>query len=155
MQPRGVSYKTNSRSAITPGRQRCAPSESGRARLTDSVGRRSPQLNFYCSKQFDAARNSPNLIFALTKSVSCNFQPSQNEPFNFLNLDFYAQDTWKVTPTVSWTFGLRDTFNSNPLNPHNQIARLSGSFSSISHDGVTTVGRHANCARQHEETAYW
>jgi hypothetical protein len=29
---------------------------------------------------------------------------------------------------------MRDTFNSNPLNPHDQIARLRGSFSSISHD---------------------
>ena len=33
-----------------------------------------------------------------------------------------------------WTFGVRDTFNSNPLNPHNQVARLGGSFNSISHD---------------------
>ena len=46
----------------------------------------------------------------------------------------YAQDTWKVTRTLTWTFGLRDTFNSNPLNPHDQVARLRGSFSSISHD---------------------
>ncbi|HXB21572.1 MAG TPA: hypothetical protein VNV88_09335 [Candidatus Solibacter sp.] len=57
-----------------------------------------------------------------------------NEPFNFLNLDLYAQDTWRVTPKLTWTFGLRDTFNSNPLNPHQQIARLHGSFATISHD---------------------
>jgi TRAP-type C4-dicarboxylate transport system substrate-binding protein len=25
---------------------------------------------------------------------------------------------------LTWTFGLRDTYNSNPLNPHDQIARL-------------------------------
>ena len=29
---------------------------------------------------------------------------------------------------------MRDTYNSNPLNPHDQIARLNGSFYSISHD---------------------
>ncbi len=57
-----------------------------------------------------------------------------NEPFNFLNLDLYAQDTWKVTRKLTWTFGVRDTFNSNPLNPHDQVARLRGSFNSISHD---------------------
>jgi hypothetical protein len=62
------------------------------------------------------------------------FPTSANEPFNFLNLDLYAQDTWKVTKKLTWTFGIRDTFNSNPLNPHDQIARLQGSFGSISHD---------------------
>jgi hypothetical protein len=39
-----------------------------------------------------------------------------------------------VTRALTWTFGLRDTLNSNPLNPHDQVARLRGSFSSISHD---------------------
>jgi len=39
-----------------------------------------------------------------------------------------------VTRTLTWTFGLRDTFNSNPLNPQDQVARLRGSFSSIPHD---------------------
>jgi hypothetical protein len=62
------------------------------------------------------------------------FPTFANEPFNFLNLDVYAQDTWKVTKKLTWTFGIRDTFNSNPLNPHDQIARLRGSFDSISHD---------------------
>src|SRR4029077_13128650 len=57
-----------------------------------------------------------------------------NEPFNFLNLDLYAQDTWKVTKKLTWTFGIRDTLNSNPSNPHQHIARLKGSFNSISHD---------------------
>ena len=62
------------------------------------------------------------------------FPSNANEPFNFLNLDLYAQDTWKVTRKLTWTFGVRDTFNSNPLNPHDQVARLRGSFNSISHD---------------------
>ncbi|MGA9527854.1 MAG: carboxypeptidase-like regulatory domain-containing protein [Terriglobales bacterium] len=66
--------------------------------------------------------------------ASKTFPSNANEPFNFLNLDVYAQDTWKVTRELTWTFGLRDTFNSNPLNPHDQVARLRGSFSSISHD---------------------
>jgi len=62
------------------------------------------------------------------------FPQSTNEPFNFLNLDLYAQDTWRLTPKLTWTIGLRDTFNSNPLNPHLQIARLPGAFDAISHD---------------------
>jgi len=39
-----------------------------------------------------------------------------------------------VTKKLTWTFGIRDTLNSNPLNPHKEIARLRGSFDSISHD---------------------
>jgi hypothetical protein len=76
----------------------------------------------------------PQFIYGVASTASKTFPTSPNEPFNFLNLDFYAQDTWRVTQTVTWTFGLRDTYNSNPLNPHDQIARLDGSFYSISHD---------------------
>jgi hypothetical protein len=76
----------------------------------------------------------PQYIYGVASTVTKTFPTSANEPFNFLNLDLYAQDTWKVTKKLTWTFGLRDTLNSNPLNPHQEIARLSGSFDSISHD---------------------
>jgi hypothetical protein len=76
----------------------------------------------------------PQYIYGVASTASKTFPTSANEPFNFLNLDLYAQDTWKVTRKLTWTFGIRDTWNSNPLNPHQQIARLRGSFASISHD---------------------
>jgi hypothetical protein len=76
----------------------------------------------------------PQFIYGVASTATQTFPLSANEPFRFLNLDLYAQDTWKVTQKLTWTFGVRDTFNSNPLNPHDQIARLGGSFSSISHD---------------------
>src|ERR1022692_4125511 len=76
----------------------------------------------------------PQFIYGVASTATQTFPLSANEPFRFLNLDLYAQDTWKVTRKLTWTLGVRDTFNSNPLNPHDQIARLSGSFSSISHD---------------------
>jgi hypothetical protein len=76
----------------------------------------------------------PQYIYGVASTATRTFPSSANEPFNFLNLDVYAQDTWKVTRKLTWTFGIRDTFNSNPLNPHQQIARLGGSFDSIPHD---------------------
>ncbi len=76
----------------------------------------------------------PQYIYGVASTATETFPTSANEPFHFLNLDLYAQDTWKVTRKLTWTFGIRDTFNSNPLNPHEEIARLSGSFASISHD---------------------
>jgi len=78
--------------------------------------------------------NLQQFIYGVANTAAETFPSNANEPFNFLNLDVYAQDTWKVTRTLTWTFGLRDTFNSNPLNPHEQVARLRGSFSSIKHD---------------------
>ncbi len=78
--------------------------------------------------------NLQQFIDGVANTASETFPSNVNEPFNFLNLDVYAQDTWKVTRTLTWTFGVRDTFNSNPLNPHDQVARLRGSFSSIVHN---------------------
>jgi len=76
----------------------------------------------------------PQYIYGVASTATKTFPQSANEPFNFLNLDLYAQDTWNVAKTLTWTFGIRDTFNSNPLSPHSQIARLPGSFDSISHN---------------------
>ena len=76
----------------------------------------------------------PQFIYGVASTAATTFPLSANEPFNFLNLDLYGQDTWKLTPKLTWTFGIRDTLNSNPLNPHDEIARLLGSFASISHN---------------------
>jgi hypothetical protein len=74
--------------------------------------------------------NLQQFIDGVANTATETFPSNANEPFNFLNLDVYAQDSWKVTRTLTWTFGLRDTFNSNPLNPHAQVARLRGPFGS-------------------------
>ena len=76
----------------------------------------------------------PQFIYGVASTATQTFPLAANQPFNFLNLDLYAQDTWKVTSKLTWTFGVRDTLNSNPLNPHYGVARLRGSFDSISHD---------------------
>ena len=76
----------------------------------------------------------PQFIYGVASTATASFPLAPNEPFHFLNLDLYAQDTWKVTPSLTWTIGVRDTLNSNPLNPHDEVARLPGSFAAISHD---------------------
>src|SRR5579863_2942948 len=76
----------------------------------------------------------PQFIYGVASTASETFPLADSQPYNFLNLDFYAQDTWKVTRTLTWTFGIRETYNSNPLNPHDAVARLAGSFDSISHN---------------------
>ena len=76
----------------------------------------------------------PQFIYGVASTASETFPLADSQPYNFLNLDFYAQDTWRLTRTLTWTIGIRDTYNSNPSNPHDAVARLAGSFDSISHD---------------------
>lgn len=78
--------------------------------------------------------NLPELIYGVASTASETFPAADSQPFNFLNVDLYAQDTWKITRKLTWTFGLRGTHNSNPLDPHDALARLSGSFNAIGHD---------------------
>jgi hypothetical protein len=92
---------------------------------------------------FDFGTNTTPLVnystlgqftYGVASTATQAFPVAESEPFNYLNLDFYAQDTYRVTPTITWTFGLRIAHNSNPDSPHHLIARLPGSFDSAPHD---------------------
>ena len=76
----------------------------------------------------------PQFIYGVASTASKTFPLANSQPYNFLNVDLYAQDTWKIMRTFTWTFGMRATHNSNPVNPHQALARLPGSFDSITHD---------------------
>jgi Carboxypeptidase regulatory-like domain len=76
----------------------------------------------------------PQFIYGIASTASETFPQADSQPYNFLNLDVYAQDTWRIAKTLTWTFGLRATHNSNPVNPHDEVARLPGSWGAISHN---------------------
>ncbi len=76
----------------------------------------------------------PQFIYGVASTASETFPQADSQPYNFLNVDVYAQDTWKVTKNLTWTFGIRASHNSNPVNPHDAVARLPGSWDAISHD---------------------
>jgi hypothetical protein len=76
----------------------------------------------------------PQLIYGVASTATERYPLARSQPFQFLNADFYLQDAWKVRQNLTWTFGMRITHNSNPLNPHDVVARLPGSFAAVSHD---------------------
>src|SRR5579871_5324543 len=45
----------------------------------------------------------PQFAHGVASTSSQTFPITSNEPFNFLNLDVYAQDTWKATRKITWT----------------------------------------------------
>jgi hypothetical protein len=70
------------------------------------------------------------------------FPTSQSEPVGIASLDLYAMDTWKVKSKLTFNFGVRATWNSDPLEQHANFSKLtSGSFFSITHDPNTPVSQ--------------
>ena len=76
----------------------------------------------------------PQYIYGVASLATRSFPVSGEQPFNVDNLDLFAQDNYHVTKTLTWTFGLRAAWNSDPVNPHAMITRLGSSFDAASHD---------------------
>jgi hypothetical protein len=72
--------------------------------------------------------------YGVASTATASYPIAESQPFNYLNVDLFAMDTVRLTPTLTLTIGLRAAHNSNPSSPHNLIARLDGSFDAISHN---------------------
>jgi hypothetical protein len=64
------------------------------------------------------------------------FPTSTSEPIGLVAFDVYAQDIWKARPNFTVTYGLRATWNGNPVSQHSNFSELKGNndFFTISHD---------------------
>jgi Carboxypeptidase regulatory-like domain len=76
----------------------------------------------------------PQFIYGAASTATVAYPAAASQPFNYLNVDLYAQDSINLTPTLKWTLGVRLSHNSNPENPHALVARLPGSFGALNHD---------------------
>ncbi len=63
-----------------------------------------------------------------------NFATSLNQPIKLYQLGLYAQDEWRVSPSLKLTFALRADHNSNPICGTNCFANFSSSFESLDHN---------------------
>jgi hypothetical protein len=111
---------------------------SGRHEMRIGVSSRRLRLNDYDFSTYTTPlvtySTLAQFVYGVASTATKAFPVAASQPFDFLNLDMFAQDTMKISRTLTWTFGVRGGFNSNPLSPHDLIARLPGSFDSISHD---------------------
>src|ERR1035438_6750549 len=76
----------------------------------------------------------PQFIYGVASTATESFPLAASQPFNYLNVDLYAQDSIKLSSKVTWTLGVRTATNTNPMSPHNLIASLPGSFDGSTHN---------------------
>jgi len=62
------------------------------------------------------------------------FATRPTEPIALYSLGLYAQDEWAIRPNLKVTLSLRAEHNSNPTCGTNCFARMTNSFSDVSHD---------------------
>jgi len=83
---------------------------------------------------YESTASLEEFIYGAAASSSQNFPRSVGSRIRSANLSMYAMDTFKVTPRLTLTAGLRATRNSNPVSSQNIFSRFAGPFETIPHD---------------------
>ncbi|MGH7225775.1 MAG: hypothetical protein ACRELF_21355, partial [Gemmataceae bacterium] len=62
------------------------------------------------------------------------FPATQVEPIALTDLDMYAGDVWQMTPSFTFDYGIRASWNEDPVNQHGLFSYPDTSFSQMSHN---------------------
>jgi Carboxypeptidase regulatory-like domain len=73
------------------------------------------------------------LTYGAAYTATQSYPASLKERVADANLDMYAMDTYKPIAKLTLTAGLRVTWNTNPVNQQDLLARPTGSFLDMSH----------------------
>ena len=110
----------------------------GRHQIKFGVSSRRLRINDYDFSTYNTPlvtyTTLAQFIYGVASTATKSFPTAASQPFNFLDLDLFAQDTVKLSTALTWTWGVRTATNTNPMSPHSLIASLPGSFDASSHD---------------------
>ena len=111
---------------------------AGRHQFKFGVSSRRLRINDYDFSTYDTPlvtyTTLAQFIYGVASTATKAFPIAASQPFNYLNVDLFAQDTLKLSSKVTWTLGVRTATNTNPMSPHNLIASLPGSFVGSPHN---------------------
>src|ERR1035437_5984570 len=111
---------------------------AGRHQFKFGASSRRLRINDYDFSTYDTPlvtyTTLAQFIYGVASTATKAFPNAASQPFNYLNVDLFAQDTVKLSSKVTWTLGVRTATNTNPMSPHNLIASLPGSFDGSPHN---------------------
>jgi len=118
---------------------------AGRHQFKFGVSSRRLRINDYDFSTYDTPlvtyTTLAQFIYGVASTATKAFPIAASQPFNYLNVDLFAQDTVKLSSKVTWTLGVRTATNTNPMSPHHLIATLPGSFDASGHNPDQPLNR--------------